>query len=186
MPPALIIIISLHSQTNIQTYKGWPNELHSTGLAPLYWCDMSCIFCSWGCLYWILAPEVVVSIYLRQCTSMSRSWHLPKMEERVLEGYLENVVLFVLQELHSYTYKELSSSIFQSVWVCESVSKASVTPDQISTFSIYKVINALHWPNNINYCLILTQYCQAQTIAVLYWPSTQIHCLVPHSWANWI
>ena len=37
------------------------------------------------------------------------------MEERVLEGYLENVVLFVLQELHSYTYKELSSPIFQSL-----------------------------------------------------------------------
>ena len=31
-------------------------------------------------------------------------------------------------------YKELSSRIFQSQWVSESVSQASVTPVQISTF----------------------------------------------------
>ena len=48
------------------------------------------------------------------------------MEERVLEGYLENVVLFVLQELHSYTYKELSSTIFQS---CQSVRMRDTLPD---------------------------------------------------------
>ena len=43
-------------------------------------------------------------------------------------------------------FKELSSSIFQSLSVCESVSKESVTPDHIFNFSIYKGINALYWP----------------------------------------
>ena len=46
----------------------------------------------------------------------------------------------------THTSKELSSSIFQSL----SVSKASVTPVQNSTFSIYKGTNALYWPSHIN------------------------------------
>ena len=66
---------------------------------------------------------------------------------------------------------ESSTLIFIRGWValslkvCESV-RASVTPDQISTFPI----NAIHWPNNINYRFILTQYRQVPTISVLYWP----------------
>ena len=48
------------------------------------------------------------------------------------------------------------------------MSKASVTPDQISTFSIYKGINALYRPNNINNRLIVTQYRQVPIIALLY------------------
>ena len=34
--------------------------------------------------------------------------------------------------------------------------------------------------------LILTQYRQVPTIAVLYWPSTQLYRLVTDSWDNWI
>ena len=38
--------------------------------------------------------------------------------------------------------------------------------------SIYKGINALYWPNNINYCLILThtEYHQVPSIVVCKWP----------------
>ena len=91
-----------------------------------------------------------------------------------------------LRELHSYTYKELSSPIFQSMSVSQWVSKGSVIPIQISTFSIYNGIDALYWPNNINNRLLVTQYRQVPIITVLYWPSTQLHHLVMHSWANWI
>ena len=76
--------------------------------------------------------------------------------------------------------KELSSSIFQSLWVSQSVSKASETTDQSSTLcNIYKGIDALFWASIIKYQLS-TPY------SVLYWPSTQLHHLVTHSWANWI
>ena len=58
--------------------------------------------------------------------------------------------------------RELSSPIFQSLSVSELAREASVTPDQISTFSIYKGINAL------------------------YWTSTHLHHLVTHSWASFL
>ena len=48
-----------------------------------------------------------------------------------------------LRELHSYIYKELSSSIFRKS------ASLSVSPVQISLFSIYKGINALS--SHINY-----------------------------------
>ena len=86
---------------------------------------------------------------------------------------------------------ESSTLILMRSWValsfkvCESVSlrvsEASVKPDQISTCSIYKGINALHWPNNMNYRLILTQYCQVPTIAVLHWPSTHYTASSPRN-----
>ena len=42
-------------------------------------------------------------------------------------------------------------------------------------------------PSRIKQCrLIMIQYHQAPTIAVLYWPSTQLPHPVTHSWANWI
>ena len=59
------------------------------------------------------------------------------------------------------------------------MSQWSVTPDQISTlFNIG--INALYWPNNINYCLILTQteYHQVPSIVVCSWPIIKIHVVV--------
>ena len=61
-------------------------------------------------------------------------------------------------------YKELSSSIFQS---CQSVSKALVTPEQISSLCKYKGINALYWPSIINYQLLPPH-------SVLYCPSKQL------------
>ena len=48
------------------------------------------------------------------------------------------------------TSKELSSSIFQSLWFSESVSEASVSPAKSPLSSIYKDMNALFWPSHIN------------------------------------
>ena len=68
------------------------------------------------------------------------------------------VIVQLCNESSTPTYNELyliCSPIFQSLSVCElGIGK----PYQISTFSIYKGINALYRPNNINYCLIVTQY----------------------------
>ena len=113
----------------------------------------------------------------RSSSGVSTSSHILKMENSLFCSTLR---------YESSTLILIRSWVVLSFKVCQSVRKALVTPDQISTFSIYKVINALHWPNNINYCLILTQYHQVPTIAVLNWPSTQLHQIVTHSWANLI
>ena len=71
-------------------------------------------------------------------------------------------------------YKELSSHIFQSLWV-----RHAWHPSRSPLFAMYKGINALYWPSITNYQLLPPH-------SVLYWPSTQLHHLVTHSWANWI
>ena len=58
-------------------------------------------------------------------------------------------------------------------------------PSRINQYCLI-LTNPLLWPNNIDYRLILTQYHQVPTLAVLYWHSTQLHHLVTHSWANWV
>ena len=87
-----------------------------------------------------------------------------------------------MTQLKLYTVDKLSSTIF----CCLSVSKASVTPDQISTFSnvyrhtsplltLYHLLPSntnLYWPFTSQYRHILTQYHQVPII---------IHHLV-----NWI
>ena len=78
------------------------------------------------------------------------------------EKYWISVLRYESSTLILY-YKELSSTIFQN----QSVRKASVTPDQISTLCI----NALYWPSIIKYQL-------PPPHRVLYWPSTQLHHLV--------
>ena len=89
-------------------------------------------------------------------------------------------------QLMLYTGDKLSSSIF-CLWVCQ----ASVSPDQISTFSniyrhtspllaLYHLIPSstnLYWPNTSQYRHILTQYHQVPLL---------IHYLVRRSSANWI
>ena len=55
-----------------------------------------------------------------------------------------NKSLELYYESSTPTYRELSSLIFQSLSVCQSVHEGSVTPVQVSTFSIYNGINALH------------------------------------------
>ena len=86
-----------------------------------------------------------------------------------------------------YTGDKVSSSIFCCLWVCQ----ASVTPDQISTFSniywhtsplltLYHLIPSstnLYWPSTSQYRHILTQYHQVPLI---------IRHLVRHSLANWL
>ena len=89
-------------------------------------------------------------------------------EEKELRYESSNLIL----------YKDLSSSIFQSLSGSEWVRD----PWHLSRSPLcatYKGIDALYWPSNINYQLILPE-------SVLYWPSTQLHHLVTHSWANWI
>ena len=85
------------------------------------------------------------------------------------------------------TVEKLSSSIFCCLCVCE----ASVTPDQISTFSniyrhtsplltMYHLISSstnLYWPSTSQYRHILIQYHQVPLI---------IHHLDRRSSANWI
>ena len=92
----------------------------------------------------------------------------PSVAEHVtntLIGVMCHVVI-ALRELHSYTYKELSSSIFQSLSVSQSVSpdlhfvqyiKASMPSTDPVTLPITN-----------QYHLILTQYHQVPTIALLY------------------
>ena len=99
-------------------------------------------------------------------------------------------VLFIwycVTQLMLYTGDKLSSPIFWCLCVCE----ASVTPDQISTFSniyrhssplltMYHLIASstnLYWPSTSQYRHILTQYHQVPLI---------IHHLVRHSSVNWI
>ena len=86
-----------------------------------------------------------------------------------------------------FTLDKLSSAIF----CCLSVCQASVTPNQISTFSniyrhtsplltMYHLIPSstnLYWPSTSQYRHILTQYHQVPLI---------IHHLVRHSSVNWI
>ena len=86
-----------------------------------------------------------------------------------------------------YTGDKLSSPIF----CCLSVCQASVSPDQISTFSniyrhtsplltMYHLISSstnLYWPSTSQYRHILTQYHQVPLI---------IHHLVRQSSVNWI
>ena len=86
--------------------------------------------------------------------------------------------------------------ILETSWValfslCEWVCQASVSPDQISTFSniyrhtsplltMYHLISSstnLYWPSTSQYRHILTQYHQVPLI---------IHHLVRHSSVNWI
>ena len=76
--------------------------------------------------------------------------------------------------LKLYTFDKLSSSIFCCLWVCQ----ASVTPDQISTFSniyrhtsplltLYHLISNstnLYWSSTSQYRHILTQYHQVPLI----------------------
>ena len=90
-------------------------------------------------------------------------------------------------QLKLYTVDKLSSPTFCCLCVCE----ASVTPNQISTFSniyrhtnplltLYHLISSstnLYWPSTSQYCHILTQYHQVPII---------IHHLVRHSSAYWI
>ena len=75
-------------------------------------------------------------------------------------------------------YQELSSPIFQSQSVSQSV-RHPWHPSRSPLCAVYKGINALYWPSIINYQLLLPY-------SVLFWPSTQLHHLVKHSWANWI
>ena len=84
-----------------------------------------------------------------------------------------------------YTGDKLSSSIFP-LWVCQ----ASVSPDQISTFSniyrhtsplltMYHLISSstnLYWPSTSQYRHILTQYHQVPLI---------IHHLMSHAQYTW-
>ena len=69
----------------------------------------------------------------------------------------------MLYESSTPTSKELSSSIFQSLSVFEW--GIGVTWPDLH-FSQY--LKALYWPNNTNNCLIVAQYHQVPTIAVLY------------------
>ena len=97
-----------------------------------------------------------------------RTWNSAQEPAKELRYESSTIILF----------KELSSSIFQSLSVCPFVKHAwhlSKSP----LCAIYKGIDALYWPSIINYQLLLPQ-------SVLYWPSTQLHQLVTHSWANWI
>ena len=76
----------------------------------------------------------------------------------------------------------IRSWVALSFKVCESVSQASVTPDQMSTLplcAIYKGINALYWHSIIDYQLLPPH-------SVLHCSSTELHHLVTRSWANWI
>ena len=89
-------------------------------------------------------------------------------------------------QLKLYTLDKLSSSIFCCLLVCQ----ASVTPDQISTFSnIYRhtsplltmyhlipISTNLYWPSTSQYRHIQTQYHQVQIM---------IHHPVRPSSANW-
>ena len=93
---------------------------------------------------------------------------------------------YCVTQLKLDTVEKLSSTIF-CLWVCQ----ASVTPDQISTFSniyrhtsplltMYHLIPSstnLYWPSTSQYRHILTQYHQVPLI---------IHHLVRHSSVNWI
>ena len=89
-------------------------------------------------------------------------------------------------QLMLYTGDKLSSSIFCCLWVCQ----ASVSPDQISTFSniyrhtsplltMYHLISSstnLYWPSTSQYRHILTQYHQVPLI---------IHHLMSHAQYTW-
>ena len=104
----------------------------------------------------------------------------------LLQGHCNPQTVNCVTQLMLYTGDKLSSPIFP-LWVCE----ASVSPDQISTFSniyrhtsplltMYHLISSstnLYWPSTSQYRHILTQYHQVPLI---------IHHLVRHSSVNWI
>ena len=114
----------------------------------------------------MLPPSLLVFFFSRSCNS----------------GFHNCVT-----QLKLYTFEKLSNTIFCCLWV----SQASVSPDQISTFSniyrhtsplltIYHLISSstnLYWPSTSQYRHILTQHHQVPLI---------IHHLVRHSSANWI
>ena len=72
-------------------------------------------------------------------------------------------VLALRYESFTPTSKELSSPIFQSLWVSPSVRHAW-HPSRSPLCAIYKGINALYWPSITNYQLLPPH-------SVLYWPS---------------
>ena len=93
---------------------------------------------------------------------------------------------YCVTQLKLYTLDKLCSTIFCWLWVCE----ASVSPDQISTFSniyrhtsplltMYHLISSstnLYWPSTSQYRHILTQYHQVPLI---------IHHLMIHAQYTW-
>ena len=93
---------------------------------------------------------------------------------------------YCVTQLMLYTGDKLSSSIFCCLWVCQ----ASVSPDQISTFSniyrhtsplltMYHLIwssTKLYWPSTSQYRNILTQYHQVPLIT---------HHLMSHAQYTW-
>ena len=97
------------------------------------------------------------------------------------------ILNYCVTQLKLYTVYKLSSAIFCCLYVCQ----ASITPDQISTFSIiyrhtspfltlYHLTPSstnLYWPSTSQYRLILIQYHQVPLL---------IHHLDRHSSANWI
>ena len=90
----------------------------------------------------------------------------------VLSRYYESSTLIL--------YKELSSPIFQSLSVSESVSHPwHLSSSRSLLCAIFKGMRALFWPSSINHQL-LPPHC------VLYWPSTQLYHLVTQSWTDLI
>ena len=97
-----------------------------------------------------------------------------------------NLISNCVTQFKLYTLYKLSSPIFCCLSVCE----ASVTPDQISTFSniyrhtsplltMYHLISSstnLYWPSTSQYRHILTQYHQVPLI---------IHHLMSHAQYTW-
>ena len=117
-------------------------------------------------------------------------WEAEKLHRNKWFGDCETIRLpldYCVTQLKLYTVDKLSSPIFCCLYVCQ----ASVTPDQVSTFSnkyrhtsplltLYHLtpsITNLYWQNTSQYHHILTQYHQVPLI---------IHHLVRHSSAKWI
>ena len=76
----------------------------------------------------LVSSLLTVSYHTAQAVALHKDAEMPDRSEW---SFSQKVCTseVALRELHSYNYKELSSSIFQSL----SVRKASVTPVQIST-----------------------------------------------------
>ena len=139
--------------------------------------------------FWYLAMKSIATKFCRFSFSGNTACPKKYRVSKKIQGVLKNLLWSrnCVTQLKLDTVEKLSSSIFCCLCVCE----ASVTPDQISTFSniyrhtsplltlYYLIPNStnLNWPSTSQYRHILTQYHQVPFI---------VHYLVRHSSVNWI
>ena len=144
---------------------------------------------TWKAIFWVFHRLLFVLI---KSTPDKRNTHCPftvtaiipdpllkLMEEKELKEAITQIKIKFFYEVFS-DQTTTSPAENTTFGVCLSLSGTSSTRDLMSTFSIYKGIQALYpVPSRIN------RYHQEPNIAVLYWPSTQLHHLVTYSWAAW-